>query len=515
MEEWQHPYVNVFKHCGVEANRNVVVAGKCSKHMDDATHKTVFRISGSIPAVNYIKLPKDKALNLHGRFCYLQVMFKQDALFVIHLEAMTTDSNTCRVSIGNVKAGGRKKKAGCTHVMLDKVPAGWTLLSIDLAAAVAAAEGARQAAQYSCLKSIQLCSTLTVRGAFTSDIRFGLKTLPRELVLSHCQDASQFDQLWIPAEPAGVPEPDIINRPIKPSHVRRSRPQQLPGTNKDASEPAAANQGVPALSETTNKPGMQVKSQPQSPAAAAAAAMITPTATAAGGVSGVQVPNQSGCPPVEEVSGMSLLLSEPSVASPASSDAAGDDGAVDARNKVLAPVLQPDPYMALQRVNGYTGDYARSVLYSPATDELVFPAGSVVVAMAARTSSSQNATTLAAAAAACSEAPSAAAAAAAAQGSQRFFLGHTAFVCCLALGGSEKLLVTGQEGKQALIRVWDFSSASASATPQPQQQPAAAVTGATKGPDGGTGSSGNSLAGSSCGVCLAVLCGECWQGAPM
>eukprot|EP00879_Flechtneria_rotunda_P031493 GHRR01034411.1.p1 GENE.GHRR01034411.1~~GHRR01034411.1.p1 ORF type:complete len:143 (+),score=34.12 GHRR01034411.1:200-628(+) len=79
---------------------------------DDATHKTVFRISGSIPAVNYIKLPKDKALNLHGRFCYLQVMFKQDALFVIHLEAMTTDSNTCRVSIGNVKAGGRKV---CNH----------------------------------------------------------------------------------------------------------------------------------------------------------------------------------------------------------------------------------------------------------------------------------------------------------------------------------------------------------------------------------------------------------------
>lgn len=33
----------------------------------------MFRIVGSIPAVNFIKLPKHKPLGLGGRFLYLQV----------------------------------------------------------------------------------------------------------------------------------------------------------------------------------------------------------------------------------------------------------------------------------------------------------------------------------------------------------------------------------------------------------------------------------------------------------
>lgn len=75
------------------------------------------------------------------------------------------------------------------------------------------------------------------------------------------------------------------------------------------------------------------------------------------------------------------------------------------------------------------------------------------------------------------------------QGSQRFFVGHSAFVCCLALGGQGQLLATGQEGKAALIRVWDFR-------PGQQQQPAE------------TGSTEDDTAMSSNGTCLAVLCGK-------
>jgi hypothetical protein len=42
--------------------------------MDELIHKRVLRISGSIPAVNYIKLPKGpKGLGATGRFLYLQV----------------------------------------------------------------------------------------------------------------------------------------------------------------------------------------------------------------------------------------------------------------------------------------------------------------------------------------------------------------------------------------------------------------------------------------------------------
>jgi hypothetical protein len=69
--------VNVFKFCGVEQQeqqkRDAEISGKVAARMDDAIHKRVLRITGAIPAVNYLKLPKSRGFTLHGRFCYMQV----------------------------------------------------------------------------------------------------------------------------------------------------------------------------------------------------------------------------------------------------------------------------------------------------------------------------------------------------------------------------------------------------------------------------------------------------------
>jgi hypothetical protein len=150
------------------------------------------------------------------------------------------------------------------------------------------------------------------------------------------------------------------------------------------------------------------------------------------------------------------------------------------------------------------GEYARSVLYCAESDELVYPAGAVVVAMAAGNNS--NTREAAAGTAAMPAAPAVSGAGSSSgvsasvqrpqqgvvrrpQRSQRFFVGHSAFVCCLALGGEGTLLATGQEGKAALIRLWDFV---------PGQQQRAADQAPTE----------DNCAASSTSTCLAVLCGE-------
>lgn len=47
---------------------------------DRTIGKTVVQVSGSIPAVNYIKLPKARGgLNLSGRFLYMQASAAQNA----------------------------------------------------------------------------------------------------------------------------------------------------------------------------------------------------------------------------------------------------------------------------------------------------------------------------------------------------------------------------------------------------------------------------------------------------
>jgi hypothetical protein len=118
------------------------------------------------------------------------------------------------------------------------------------------------------------------------------------------------------------------------------------------------------------------------------------------------------------------------------------------------------------------GEYCRSVLYNAATDELYYPAGSMVVALAAANSS--------AAAAAAADSTNAPQQQQQQQRRQRFFMGHSGFVCCMALGGQGTLLATGQEGRQPLIRLWDCSRGSQ------QQERGGAV-----------------------GKCLTILCGEC------
>lgn len=97
--------VNIFKQCDVENKKDCVLSGEVGLRMvrvrhcqqqqrqawsqpgqhlptycllllfsqDEVIHKKVFRIVGSIPAVNFLKIPKDKPLGLTGRFLYLQV----------------------------------------------------------------------------------------------------------------------------------------------------------------------------------------------------------------------------------------------------------------------------------------------------------------------------------------------------------------------------------------------------------------------------------------------------------
>lgn len=143
----------------------------------------------------------------------------------------------------------------------------------------------------------------------------------------------------------------------------------------------------------------------------------------------------------------------------------------------------------LQQLTGCTcrctsavpGQYARSMLYCASSDEMVFPAGGLVVAMTAGLSGSS-----------AGGGGGSSSGGSGPPGRQRCFVGHNAFVCCLALGGGGRLLATGQEGAP-LIRLWAFGGHST--------RHAGAV-----GDAAGAGGAGAGTA--DAGACLAVLSGE-------
>lgn len=114
------------------------------------------------------------------------------------------------------------------------------------------------------------------------------------------------------------------------------------------------------------------------------------------------------------------------------------------------PPLEPDPALELLRMNAYSGEFVRALVWVPGGEWVAFAAASVVVLMHVGAAPVPPG----AAAAGLGVAPRLPQAA----GRQRHLLGHTAFVCALAVSADGGLLASAQEGKQALVRLWDVAS---------------------------------------------------------
>ncbi|XP_021344246.1 WD repeat-containing protein 90-like, partial [Mizuhopecten yessoensis] len=101
---WQHPYVNVFKHFNLASWKKSTKEGEVAGVMDKAVKCTVYKVTGSIPAGNYIQLPKaqTQSLGLTGRYLYLLFKPIPTKYFVVHIDLATQDNLIVRVSFSNL-----------------------------------------------------------------------------------------------------------------------------------------------------------------------------------------------------------------------------------------------------------------------------------------------------------------------------------------------------------------------------------------------------------------------------
>lgn len=182
----------------------------------------MYCISGSIPAGNFIQLPKSssQSLGLTGRYLYLVFRPLPSKYFVVHVEVTTVNGLVVRISFSNLfkefkststwlqfpfVTGSDKENTGGTNVTR------WTLLALDLRAVLSKYVHAK----YANLKNIKLCSNLLVKNVFTSDIEFfplvgsgkdketHMQALPREMAfpLARGQEFSDnYDHIRFPSE---------------------------------------------------------------------------------------------------------------------------------------------------------------------------------------------------------------------------------------------------------------------------------------------------------------------------
>ncbi|QDZ18050.1 WD repeat domain-containing protein [Chloropicon primus] len=232
-KEWQRPYVNVFKICGVESYKDAIKEGDVKSEMDRSIGRRVIRVAGKIPAVNFLQVPgvKGRSLGLTGRYLYMQIRVDPSAFFTIHLEVSSADRNTTRVSFSNLfKTKPCVATPQTIQIPLQFQESCWKIVAIDLADAMLLSTSS----PFHALKSVQLCSSLHVRNLFTSDNFYSWTTLPREMLLFPSKSQiEKNDILWVlkdvsPGASSGAKEKGIpvhqsrdrLPVPVKPRSIK-------------------------------------------------------------------------------------------------------------------------------------------------------------------------------------------------------------------------------------------------------------------------------------------------------
>jgi WD40 repeat protein len=161
--------------------------GDVKSRLDRDIGKKVFQLRGAVSAANTLDIPSSrpdaKPLGLTGKFVYVQCRAVPTRPFCFHIDLLTTTNFGLRVSLSNiykkVKTTGRTVQIPCFLDKGQRTKGKFTVVCLHLPSLIH--DHFPPSHQYKCVKSFRLCSNLDVRGIFTSDTRYTLLDMPREM----------------------------------------------------------------------------------------------------------------------------------------------------------------------------------------------------------------------------------------------------------------------------------------------------------------------------------------------
>ncbi|XP_062444576.1 WD repeat-containing protein 90 [Rhea pennata] len=450
---WQNPYLNVFKHFKVEEWKRSTKEGDVTTFMDKTLKGTVFRIRGSIPASNYIQLPKTstQSLGLVGRYLYLLFRPMPNKYFVVHLDVTTEDNQVVRISFSNLFKEFKSTATWLQFPFICGAPKGsiyestaktskqdlvgaapanvrWTCLMLDLHYILSMYLNRR----YSHLKSVKLCSNLLVKNLCTSDLLFdpsvtfsearqanlachGMSPMPREMAFPVPKGEKWhdcYDYIRFPSDGSKLPYDSI---------------------QKSCSSPATGGQGLEDAYHQLPQPVTLTKavrdrlSLIQQITSPKAMPRRCPLITKSIPEVHLKAPG-----PLEvmhageqETSERTTHAVNTSLEESVYTTVTGPD-VLSGRRASHCRRLLPDPILKLRMIIGFGGCSTKWALWTQNNSAVVYPCHAVIVTMQIQT------------------------------GEQRFFIGHTDKVSALAFNGNSTLLASAQTGPLSVVRLWEF-----------------------------------------------------------
>ncbi|XP_041363253.1 WD repeat-containing protein 90-like isoform X2 [Gigantopelta aegis] len=448
---WQHPYVNVFKHFNVSTWKKSTKEGEVAAVMDKSVKGTVYRISGAIPAGNFIQLPKtgSQCLGLTGRYLYLLFRPVPAKYFVAHIDVATQDNLIVRVSFSNLfkefkststwlqfpfvcnVSGGSVHAYAAVgsrdHTGPAPLSARWTVLCLDLQYILSMYLNRK----YSYVKSVRLCANMLVKNVMTSDVLYdpgitfeeskkrgltsqGIMPMPREMAYPLFKGDNwhdHYDLIRFPTDNNNKMKPfdsiQMTDTQDLSSDSKVLNPKRVPVRTVDVSK--CVSERVSMIHKLTS-PKEKVRKR----------APIT-TDLPEIGLENLSLARDTDV--------HVYAHPEDDVLVPRAQEVGADNSHNNfLSNKPSCRTLEPDPILKLKRIVGFGGSTYREAVWSADGTTIVYPCHSVLVAMKVN------------------------------NGHQRFFLGHTEKISCLSMNSSSSLIASGQTGQMSVVRIWKFRS---------------------------------------------------------
>jgi WD40 repeat protein len=457
---WQHPYVNVFKHCDVGGQWK-----KSSRHgdvttvMDKSIKATVWRISGSIPANNFILCPRtgSQSLGLTGRYFYLLFKPVVGKYFSVHLDIAADEQLAIRLSFSNLF---KEFKATSTWLQFPFSSASpqcqWTFLVIDLHYTL----NMYVKRQYLYVKSIKLCSNMLVKNVFTSDILFdptltqsarhrlmyekllekGMMPVPREMAFLVAKGGDWTELYDLVTFPESEEAHKMIARSVGTvaelqEMTARQEGKQLTlvgssGQHEQSTEATGRHNEMGDRDRKVRGPASHSVRQKQTykQSSDIDRVLTKPEEKSNGEV--VSSDNREVHIYSERPDNVAVHYDDSDESESTESDIESVDARVSeiTRQKRPFKTLQPDPILQLSHVIGFGGKTYNHVLWTFDGESIVYPCHNLVVCMNVFSRK------------------------------QDFFIGHTDKVCSIAFNASTSLLASCQCSSPPVVRLWQFSS---------------------------------------------------------
>uniref|UniRef100_A0ABM5EZ39 WD repeat-containing protein 90 n=1 Tax=Pogona vitticeps TaxID=103695 RepID=A0ABM5EZ39_9SAUR len=482
---WQHPYLNVFKHFKVEEWKRSTREGDVTTVMDKTLKGTVYRISGAVPASNYLQLPKTstQSLGLTGRYLYLLFKPAPAKYFVVHLDVVTEDNQVVRISFSNLFKEFKSTATWLQFPFICEAAKGsvyertartskrdlvglapshvrWTCLMLDLRYILSLYLNRK----YSHLKSVKLCANLLVKNLFTSDLLFdpgvtfseaqqsklalhGASPMPREMAFPVPKGENWhdlYDHIQFPSDGSKMPFDSIQKAASAPAAVACAEDKPVGQLTKPVSLSKPVRDRVSLIQQITSPKEMArqspllTKSVPKIHRTASEPLQTAHAVDHPGPREGLRAGGDSCLPaaPVDD-GGIHVYAHRKGEVTIHAVPVDSDENVcpqgtrpkvVSAKNSARCMRLLPDPILTLKKVIGFGGCSTKWALWAAGGSVVLYPCHALIVAIALDS------------------------------GRQRFFAGHTDKVAALAFNGNDTLLASAQTGQLSVMRLWDFPS---------------------------------------------------------